>query len=231
MAANELINTSLFNDANLVSYWRMEANSNDSKGANNGTDTTITYSAGNGKFGQGAGFNGTSSFIAIADHASLDITGALTITAWVKPNDATPNRVQVVFCKGDTNNAAGLVYDLTCNSRQVGGGVSNGTSFNSVTGGSTMSDNAYHHLAIVYVPSTSLTVYLDGVQDGQNTTTIISSIQSTADAAAIGRDGDVSQNFFKDNIDECAIFSRALTATEIRELALGTAAEGDFKFI
>ncbi len=61
--AVELFTYPLFLDANLVAYWRMEGNSNDSKGSNNGTDSNITYSNANGRFGQGAAFNGTTSSI------------------------------------------------------------------------------------------------------------------------------------------------------------------------
>ena len=49
----QLADTSLFSDANLVSYYKLEGNSNDSKGSNNGTDTSVDYGTAYGKFGQG----------------------------------------------------------------------------------------------------------------------------------------------------------------------------------
>ena len=53
----------------------LNGNSNDSSGnANNGSDTNITYSLANGKLGQGAGFNGSSSLIDYGNPASLQIT-------------------------------------------------------------------------------------------------------------------------------------------------------------
>lgn len=64
----------------------LNGNSNDSSGnGNNGTDTNITYSQANGKFGQGAGFNGSSSRIQVDDHTSLQLNGDFTISTWVKP--------------------------------------------------------------------------------------------------------------------------------------------------
>src|SRR6185312_10115272 len=81
MAAKELYLTPLFHDSALQAYYRMEGNSNDSKNSNNGTDTSITYSSTNAKFGQAADFNGTTSLIAIP----LSVTTAtnVTIHCWV----------------------------------------------------------------------------------------------------------------------------------------------------
>ena len=61
----------------------LNGNSTDSSGnGNNGTDTSITYSQANGKFGMGAGFNGSSSFITVPN--ILDLRGPFTISCWAK---------------------------------------------------------------------------------------------------------------------------------------------------
>lgn len=230
MAAQELFTTPLNTDANKVSYWRMEGNSNDTWGSNNGTDTSITYSSGNGKFGQGAGFNGSSSLISIANATNLRITGALTLHAWINPNDATPSKNMVIFAKGDQNSAAGLDYTFTCNQRKIRAIVSTGSATNDLTGNAVLTNNAWSMIDVVYIPSTSFTIYVNGSQDIQTTTGIISAIQSTTHSAAIGRDGDVSQDFFTGNIDDLAIFNRALTATEISNLYNGFPAGGALFF-
>jgi hypothetical protein len=49
---------------NLISRWKLDGNSNDSIGSNNGTDTAITYSQ--AKINDGAVFNGTTSKIDIS---------------------------------------------------------------------------------------------------------------------------------------------------------------------
>ena len=79
----ELFQTPLYNDPSLVSYWRFEGNSIDSKSANNGLDTAITYSPANGKFGQGASFNGSNSRIITA---SATLTNSITWSLWIRPN-------------------------------------------------------------------------------------------------------------------------------------------------
>ena len=65
----------------------LNGNSTDSSGnSNNGTDTAITYSQANGKFGQGAGFNGSSSKINCGTSAGL-LLNIFTWSFWVNlPN-------------------------------------------------------------------------------------------------------------------------------------------------
>lgn len=46
---------------NLISYYKLDSNSNDSVGTNNGTDTSVSYVA--GKIGNAASFNGSTSTI------------------------------------------------------------------------------------------------------------------------------------------------------------------------
>jgi hypothetical protein len=209
--------TSLYNDANIVSYWEMEGNSTDSKGLNSGSDTTITYGAANGKYAQGALFNGSSSGIAVASSTSLRITGSLSIVAWIKPNDSTPNRSTIIFGKGDLSSAANDDYALAVLSRKIYGSVSNGSAEFAVTGGTTMSDNTWHHVAVVFTATSKIEVYLDGVSDGSNTTSPVAP-QSTTHAAAIGKDGTSAGRYFKDSIDDIAIFNRVLTTAEILTL-------------
>lgn len=63
----------------------LNGNSTDSSGnSNNGTDTAITYSQANGRFGQGAGFNGSSSKIENSSPSGLPtINGNKTISLWL----------------------------------------------------------------------------------------------------------------------------------------------------
>ena len=56
---------------NIVAYYKLDGNSNDSVGTNNGTDTAITYSVANGKINQGAGYNGSTSKITISNTSVL----------------------------------------------------------------------------------------------------------------------------------------------------------------
>lgn len=72
---------------NLLAYWKMEWNSNDSVWSNNGTDTAITYSSGNGKISQGAWFNGSTSRIQLPTNTFLNSKTKVTFNYWVTFND------------------------------------------------------------------------------------------------------------------------------------------------
>ncbi|MCL4400048.1 hypothetical protein M1506_02100 [Patescibacteria group bacterium] len=66
-----------------TSYWPLNGNSNDAKGSNNGTDTSVAYGPQYGKFGQGVLYNGSNSTISMGNPASLQLTGNFTICTWV----------------------------------------------------------------------------------------------------------------------------------------------------
>lgn len=64
----------------IKGYWKLNGNSNDYSGNGyNGTDTAITYSQANGRLGQGAGFNGSSSKITTTYSSSI-----ASISFWVR---------------------------------------------------------------------------------------------------------------------------------------------------
>lgn len=65
----------------LVGYWKLDGNTLDSQGSNNGTPTNVTY--GTGVKGQAAVFNGSTSLIRVANPANFRST-TWTVSAWVK---------------------------------------------------------------------------------------------------------------------------------------------------
>ena len=72
----------------IVSWWRAEDNALDSSGTNHGS-ATAKYEAGK----VGLGFTAASS-TGVTNSASLQLTNALTVEAWVKPptNSGAANR-------------------------------------------------------------------------------------------------------------------------------------------
>jgi hypothetical protein len=99
-------NTSAFPLTNLVSYYKLDSNSIDSYGTNNGVGTAVAY--GIGKVGNAAVFNGTSSKISSVS-ASFDIFGnsKFSYSFWVKPS-AMPasNRFANLVTIQESNTAA-----------------------------------------------------------------------------------------------------------------------------
>lgn len=215
----ELFNTNLFDDANLVSYWRMEGNSNDSKGSNNGTDTSITYSVANGKFNQGAGLNGSTSKIVISDAASLKPTGNFSIGGWFNTS-STGNQQQIFQSWSLNTNYAGFVFyvnssnKLAIDSGKNTGTIQNTDWANAVTIG-TVTDGIWH-LGVATSDGSNLKIYIDATT-AVSTTWANNAVYAGTNYPRIGcgnnSGSDIS--FLNGAIDDVFLLSRALTANEV----------------
>lgn len=170
-----------------------------------------------------ANFNGTNSYIDLGNPSELQITGALTISAWVrstatlsgvdmvgKYNASASNRGYLFYC----DSAAASKVSLRISSDGAASVVANGAT--------TFNDGEWHHVAGVYVPSTSITVYLDGIVDGSETASVPASIfNSTLNAAIGARNGSSASNFFDGDIKYVRIYNRALADFEIHHIFSG----------
>ena len=223
MAALELINTPLFNDTNLVTYYRYEGNSNDSKGTNNGTDTAITYSTTNAKFGQRAGFNGTTSFIVVATPSGIPTgSGARTVMGWFYPT-ASPAAFGGLVSLGTDHSANRKSFEIMQTSgNNIYVWLDGADDFQS-TG--TITLNSQNMVAVTYDGGTTVKIYING--NAVETKTIGGTLNTTSTHMLIGEDS--SLRFYTGNEDDVSIFSRALTPTEISNYFNGTWPGGTLK--
>ncbi|MFA7287038.1 MAG: LamG-like jellyroll fold domain-containing protein [Patescibacteria group bacterium] len=223
-SATELFSSTLFSDPNIVSYWRLEASSVDSVGSNNGTDTAITYSAGNGKFNNGAGFNGTSSQI-YSQSSSFDISGTanFTIAVWVKLT-ALPTTATSYFDVVMTQEAADTTtYDKGI--RIYGNGSASLYAYDGATkeassAASSVAAGTYTSLIGTY-DGTTLRLYVNGTLAGS--VACSSTYNFTTPRLVFGHKvAAVSlSEYLNGAIDDAAYFSRALSASEIAGVAGG----------
>ena len=149
-------------------------------------------------------FDAVDDYVDCGNPTSLQITGALTISAWVKmsltADDQTPilskdNTTQRCFalwgCLFSVNNPRFIIFNNNTATR--------------VNATTNIKDNNWHHILVSFIPSTSLSIYVDGVQEGINTTSIPSSIDNDAINFEIGR---LSTFYhFEGNIDEVAVWN------------------------
>ena len=149
----------------IVGYWRLNGNSNDASGnGNNGTDNAITYGQTNGKIGQGAGFNGTSSYIQIPDNAQTRLGSTFTLSCWFR---STSTAVQYLF--GGANFTTDLygyeffISDSTFYYHYIDGATSGTSHYLNGNGGITYSDGKWHHACAVATGS-NMYVYVDSRQ-------------------------------------------------------------------
>lgn len=145
----------VWTDYKVVSH--LEGSSfDDTSNANAGTDTAITYSSGNGKFNQGAGFNGTTSKIVLTSEQT-STTGSFSL--WFKTSTAGTLQFysQGKSSGGDTDRiqlelAVGCVELLVVQSSAVVLNVKTNSTFN----------DGNFHLATYVVGASSNTIYVDG---------------------------------------------------------------------
>lgn len=173
--------------------------------------------------------SGSVKYISTPDTSILDITGALTVSCWFQSNGSATGQVRGLIAKwtGSGNQRSyGISFSAanpSSNSKLNGQISSDGTfqAGNDVTG-STNLGTTWRHGAFVFVPSTSVTTYVDGIQDGQKTSSIGASIYSGTAALWIGVSFSVAdtQQFYGD-IAETAIYDTNLNSSEISALAKG----------
>jgi hypothetical protein len=232
MAAIELYSTPIFNDSNLVSYYRMEGNGNDSKASNNGTPYNVTFGTSYGKFNQGASFNGSSSRITVVNGSGLNVIN-YTISLWSKRNVTNTEHIQCML-SNKYQNFVGAVIIYYTSGNLLAVNHQNGTNDALLTTSSTFVDTSnYHHIVVTHENSSS-TIYYDGVA-------VTNGSHRDPDYG-----GSYQPNFYQNigafytpgyagsyhngYIDDVAIFSRALTADEVYKLYTGNWNKNQFFF-
>jgi hypothetical protein len=213
----------------LISYWKLDETSGtrvDSAGSNNLTDNNTVGSA-TGKIGNAASFVAANSeYLSVADNATLDLTTAMTISLWVKPDVIAQQKVIISKFDNFVSGSWALIQwddELRvhiANSTQS----TNISSANRVeTSGLGLSSGVWQHIVVVYDGSQSSTsrvkLYLDNVDESSKLSgawpdaTLINSTSPLTVGRVLGLPW-----FFDGDIDEIGIWGRVLTASERTEL-------------
>jgi hypothetical protein len=200
--------------ANLVSFWRAEGNANDSADGNNGTLTTgPTYAA--GKVGQAFNLDGIDDVVSFGNPANLQLAGAMTAEAWIRP-DTTFSNYRTVVSKWSQSAQASWGLFITNNT--VYGIVGNASGqFVDAAGGNVPfgASAAFTHVAMTYSAAEGIKVYLNGALI--NSDVSIGNIRNGTDLVRIGNDTDlIGDRYFDGLIDEVSLYSRALSGAEIQ---------------
>ncbi len=186
-----------------------------------GAGTTVADSSGNGhtgtvantawtasgKFGPALVFNGTNAKVTIPDAATLHLSSAMTLEAWVKPASVTPSWRDVIY-KGDDNYFLEAVYP----GGGPAGGVTTGSSDAFAGGSAALPVNTWSHIAATY-DGANIRLYVNGVQVASQART--GTIAGSSNPLQIGGDAIYGQ-YFNGTIDEARIYSTALTAAQIQ---------------
>ena len=205
----------------LVSYWKLDGTSADSVGSNNGTDTQITYSAANGYIRKGAGFaKANSSKIACGTGTGLRITGALSISCWMKRSGAQVLETAVVEKQSDSGTAAESYYlGFNAATTKMSFFIYNGTTYYEIDSSTVIPDGVWTHIVAVYDGVHYLYIYINGVQDAKSTDIGAITIYYNGNYQFyIGTDKAYSTRFYNGALDEIGVWSKGLTAAEVSQL-------------
>lgn len=208
---------------NLVAYYKLDGNSNDSVGSNNGTDTSVSYSTSYGKINQGASFNGSSSYINLNNKIASGT--AITVSCWIYSLSASQAQDVTIFSNQNDTNTYGIVFSrntATANQWGMFYGDGSGHWYTYNANYFTISANTWHHL-VCTINGNVVYVYLDGTQvinySGGANVNFTNSNNFT-----LGLDSaHTAGRYFNGYIDEVGIWSRALSSTEVSQLYNGGA--------
>lgn len=233
-------------DSSLVAYWEFEENAEDSAGSNDGI---VKGSAAfvDGKSGKAISFDGVDDYVEFSSDAVSAIGGLTegTIAFWFKYESLLEKQtVMPLFYIGGEERDSDNMYIIEIghfNERGFGVDPSNKKIYSTwikdnkdpflcFDTNMNMEENQWHHYAVVVSPSGN-TGYLNGVElTGRNynfgnkvMSPFLSSIPAKKklmigygrSSAAVGPDF----VFFKGAVDDYRIYSKALSAEEIKELA------------
>jgi hypothetical protein len=208
-------------NSNTKGLWHLNGNSNDSSGnSNNGTDTDITYSLANGKFGQGAGFNGTTSKIGVAK-GILGGASAITISCWFTlasyPAKTSGGEGRTIYRDRTENVHVRVSYNQTLQDKGLEFVTTTNTGGNVklIVGTNTyFALNTWFNIICVY-DGTNMIAYKDGSPVGSIAQNGV--ITTGAGSDFIGIDGYALTLGHHGNIDEVIFENRAWTPSQIKK--------------
>ncbi len=201
--------------SDLVGWWNFnDGDARDLSGhGNNGTITGATFTDGvPGTGGSALSFNGVGDYVDAGNNESLNITNAITASAWIKPT--TTGQVGSVLEKGDTFNPPAEGYLLLVISDAMYWRIGDGTDNDRLNPSFTSTDWTQ---VVGTFDGDRLIMYFNGIEVASKNTSL-ESIAVSGSTLKIGRRSAANTQYFNGLIDDVRIYSRALTASEIQTL-------------
>ena len=162
-----------------------------------------------GRYGNALSFNGANSMVRVADSASLDLTSAMTLSAWIRPT-ANQNGWRTILQR-----EADAYFLNASNSdgplRPSGGGTLGGNT-QYLSGPTANPVNTWTYVAFTY-DGAALRVFVNGTQVATRAAT--GAIQTTNNPLWIGGNSPYGE-YFQGLIDEVRVYDRALPQADIQ---------------
>lgn len=198
----------------LVAYWSFDAGAAADDSGNGHNGTLFNTVATNGNRGGALGFNGVNSRVQVIPDTALNLRGAVSITAWIRPSSNFVDVSQTILRNGLFNDELYALYYA------VGGNVSfvwydtDWRVLNSSPG--LIAPEQWTHVAATRSATHFIRLYVNGVEVGSG-----QGAQPTAtnpQYLQIGSTQPDPSYDFSGLIDEVRIYNRVLTTNEIQVL-------------
>lgn len=216
----------------LVGYWSMNGNTiNWNTGAvqdlsgNGNTGTLVgmstTSSEVAGKIGGALNFNGSTSAVCAPNSSSLDITGPITISAWIYPTSFGGGNKARIFDKDTGSVGYSMLLDNVNKTDAFGFGV-NTLAFSTkyaVSPSNVITLNKWQQVVATYDGNATVNFYVNGVQYAPSEGSVTSpASDSSTISGCIGESLDVATRSFAGNIGTVRVYNRALSPQEVQML-------------
>src|SRR3989338_8208125 len=202
----------------LVGQWKFDGNAKDSTpSSNNGPVTGATLTTDRkGTANKAYSFNGTSDFVNVPHNANLNLTTAVTISAWINIDPAVKADYQTILTKQDgVADPEIYMFRLQQSNGYLLGRIQNAAyAVNDITGSADLT-GAWHHVIFTY-DANFLNLYVDGVSAATPVAKTITPGTNTS-ALTIGKTLTLGR-FAKGTIEDVSIYNRALSQVEITAL-------------
>ncbi|HZL41896.1 MAG TPA: sugar-binding protein [Verrucomicrobiae bacterium] len=202
--------------AGLVGWWKFDETQGtvaaDSSGNGNqgSLEGNPTWRPSGGRLGGAIELHGGNDHVTIANKAPFDITGQITIAAWVNIT-SVPQAWTGIVTKGDT--AWRLSTQSARNAFHFGAGP-----MDYLDGRGDVSPGQWHHVLAVYDGDTQ-SIWVDGKVDASRKRD--GAMASNDFPVCIGDNGELRGRCWNGLIDDVRIYNYALAETEIKALAAG----------
>ena len=199
-------------DASLIGWWTFDEVSGntayDSSGNNNTGTIAGSPAREDGVSGNAAVFFGTNEYMGTDDESAFDISGNITLSAWVKVSQFDNASMYIISKSGSYYiykgfNSGALTFSCEGTGRSVVGTVN-------------IVDGKWHHVVGVY-DGTKKYIYVDGKLDkSMNSSGVIT---TNNNPLRVGNDAVWPDNEYNGSIDDVRIYNRALSAAEITAMS------------
>lgn len=194
----------------LIGQWKMNGNAkDDSPLANNATVTAATLTTDRkGKSNGAYDFNGSSAYMSAGNPSNLSLTpSTFTWSTWVYSSNISKDQM---FLSKQGANYFRILSSRLFASLNIGGVQK--TQFASTT----LSNNTWYHVAVTYNGS-AMTIYLNGIQDGQ-LASLSGNVTFTTGGFDMGRWTGADPRYLQGRLSDVRLYNRALSQQELASL-------------